>query len=643
MLLGAEWVEADGLGGFASGPVQGPATRRYHATLLAARTPPVGRVTLVNGFEAWVETSTGRWPLTTHRYAPNVTAPDATGQFSGFASEPWPTWSYRAGGELDLVHELVVLHGAPVTALSWRLSVRRADAVLTIRPFLTGRELHGLHRENDTLRFEALTTAGRVRWRPYDGLPGVIAVHNGAYAHDPQWYRQVQYDADRERGYDCIEDLASPGVLRWDLSAGEAILVLGADLPEAGATLAEGVGAEAALHLIRATERRRRLRFTSPLDRSSHDFVVRRGRGATIIAGYPWFGDWGRDTFIATRGICIATGRVDEAARILVEWAGHLSDGMMPNQFPADGEEPEFNSVDASLWFVVAVHELLQAMADHPRVISVRTRAMLVAAIETILTAYTRGTRHRIQATSDGLLAAGEPGLQLTWMDARIADHVVTPRIGKPVEVQALWLNALRIGAAFNARWEPLFDRGWAAFRERFWRPHAGCCYDVVDVDHEPGRVDAAFRPNQVFAVGGLPFSLLDSVDGRRLVDAVEAKLWTPVGLRTLAPDEPGYIGHYRGGQAERDAAYHQGTVWPWLLGAFVEAWVRVRGGGRDVRRAARDRFIVPLAERIAEAMIGHVPEVADGDPPHTPGGCPFQAWSVAELLRLEHMLAKGQ
>jgi predicted glycogen debranching enzyme len=639
MRSGAEWVEADGLGGFASGPVHGPASRRYHAILLAARTPPANRVVLVNGYEAWIETAAGRWPLTTHRYVADVTAPDATSAMTAFTSEPWPTWRYRVGDGPEVVHELVMLHGAPVTALSWHLNVPHPGVVLVVRPFLTGREFHALHHENSTLRFDALEMDGRVRWRTYEALPAVVALHNGTYGHDPQWYRRVQYDADRARGYDHVEDLASPGALRWDLSAGEAIWLVGADLAEAGVTLAEGTTAETALRSIRTTERRRRLGFATVMERAGDAYVARRGRGSTIIAGYPWFGDWGRDTFIAMRGICLATGRLDEAVRILVEWAGHLSDGMMPNQFPGDGEAPAFNSVDASLWFIIAVHELLRVGSGGPRVLGVRTRAMLVAAIDAILTAYTRGTRHRIKATSDGLLAAGEPGLQLTWMDAKIGDRVLTPRIGKPVEIQALWLNALRIGAAFNARWEPLFDRGWAAFRERFWRPHAGCCYDVIDVDHEPGRVDTSFRPNQLFAVGGLPFTLLDVPEGRRLVDAVEVRLWTPLGPRTLAPDEPGYIGHYEGNQAQRDAAYHQGTVWPWLIGAFVDAWVRVRGGSAEVRHEARERFITPLQTHLDQAMLGHLPEVASGDPPHDPGGCPFQAWSVGELLRVEAML----
>jgi glycogen debranching enzyme len=237
------------------------------------------------------------------------------------------------------------------------------------------------------------------------------------------------------------------------------------------------------------------------------------------------------------------------------------------------------------------------------------------------------------------LLAAGEPGVQLTWMDAKVGDWVVTPRIGKPVEVQALWLNALQVGGRFSERWQAQVARGHASFTTRFWNDAAGGLYDVVDCDHRPGTVDAAFRPNQIFAVGGLPLALMEGERARRLVDTVAARLWTPLGLRSLAPGEPGYVGRYQGGVRERDGAYHQGTVWPWLLGAFVEAWVRVLGATPAVKRNARERFLAPLWRHLDEAGLGHVSEIADGDPPHTPRGCPFQAWSVAEALRLDRVV----
>ena len=278
---------------------------------------------------------------------------------------------------------------------------------------------------------------------------------------------------------------------------------------------------------------------------------------------------------------------------------------------------------------VAAAGELLPA-DEHRRVRE---------AIDAILAGYSGGTRYGIRCDADGLLAAGEPGVQLTWMDAKVGDWVVTPRIGKPVEVQALWLNALHVGSRFSEQWQEHFTRGHASFLARFWNEDESGLYDVVDCDHRAGVVDPAFRPNQIFAVGGLPLALLEGERARRLVDTVAARLWTPVGLRSLAADEPGYIGRYEGGVRERDAAYHQGTVWPWLLGAFVEAWVRVRGATPEVKRHARDRFLTPLWAHLDQAGLGHVSEIADGDLPHIPRGCPFQAWSVGEALRLDRVV----
>jgi predicted glycogen debranching enzyme len=259
-----------------------------------------------------------------------------------------------------------------------------------------------------------------------------------------------------------------------------------------------------------------------------------------------------------------------------------------------------------------------------------------------VLAGYSRGTRYGIRLDEDGLLAAGTAGVQLTWMDAKAGDWVVTPRAGKPVEVEALWLNALWAAGHWTARWKAVFQRGLSAFRDRFWNAARQSLHDVVDVDHCPGITDARVRPNQILAVGGLPLCLLDEVRARRVVDTVEARLLTPLGLRSLDPDDHDYRGRYTGGVLERDGAYHQGTVWPWLAGPFAEAWLRVREDTRPAREEARARFLVPLIEHLDAAGIGHVSEIADGDAPHTPRGCPFQAWSVAEALRLERTLAEG-
>jgi len=366
---------------------------------------------------------------------------------------------------------------------------------------------------------------------------------------------------------------------------------------------------------------------------------VRRGSGKTIVAGYPWFTDWGRDTFIAIRGLCLASGRLGEARDILVEWAGAVSEGMLPNRFPDHGEAAEFNSVDASLWYVVAVHELMQRDQGRTMLLTSQQRQALETAVRQIVSGYASGTRFGIRQDADGLLSAGVPGVQLTWMDARVGDRVITPRIGKPVEIQALWLNALSAASRFEPHWRDVFDHGRRAFEERFWNEDLGQLADVVDVDHVPGTRDDSCRPNQILAVGGLPVALLDGVRARRVVDGVEQRLLTPVGLRSLAPDESGYAPRYQGDSLARDAVYHQGTVWPWLIGPFVEAWVRVRGNTMTARREARQRFMAPLLAHLQSAGLGHVSEIADADPPFSPKGCPFQAWSLGELLRVDRVV----
>jgi predicted glycogen debranching enzyme len=662
-----EWLEADGCGGFASGTVSGVRSRRYHALLLAAARPPVDRFVLVNGLEAAVTTAAGTTVLQPQRYRPGGIHPPAPARLVSFRDDPWPTWRFALADGTIVEQQLFVRRGSPLTALSWKRIAGEGPASLAVRLFLSGRDYHAMHHENPAFRFETVDAGpGRVAWRPYDGVPGIAALHNGTWEPRPDWYRGFQYDEEKDRGLDHVEDLATPGLLHFDLDRDEAIVLLSAVPPdEPGRSLgeealaftaltrprpgeADGLDARAALRRLRAGERSRRQAFPSRLHRSAEDYLVRRGQGASIIAGYPWFADWGRDTFIALRGLCLATGRLETARGILLEWAGSVSEGMLPNRFPDRGDEPEYNAVDASLWYVVAVHDYLRASGRAPAATAeplsaaAETRAALTRAVAAIVDGYARGTRYGIRMDDDGLLLAGSDGVQLTWMDARVGDHVVTPRRGKPVEVQALWINALRIAAELGLRPDRDWRRAAEAFHRRFWNPERGCLYDVVDVDHLSGAVDDALRPNQIFAVGGLPFPVVAGETARRVVDAVEAALCTPLGLRSLDPRAPVYAPRYLGGVAERDGVYHQGTVWPWLLGPFVEAWVRVRGSSPTALRQARARFLLPLTEHLAAAGLGHVSEIADGDAPHTPRGCPFQAWSVGEVLRLsEQVLAE--
>ncbi|HAV61467.1 MAG TPA: glycogen debranching protein [Verrucomicrobiales bacterium] len=632
-----EWLEADGRGGFAMGTAGLVRTRRYHGLLLFATTPPTGRIMLVNGFDAWLETPAGNFPLSAQVYAPDVLHPDGSEFVESFDHEPWPRWAFALPDGNRVGFELFSAGGGPVTHLTWRRLAGSGPAKLCVRPFLSGRDYHSLHRANGAFRFDAANEGQFVRWRPYDGLPGIVALHNGRYRSEPHWFHNFQYEEERARGLDHIEDLGAPGVFEFDLGGAEAVLVFTTDC-HASQVFPDEVNPTGYLHAVRERERQSR-QLKSPLDRAVDAYLVHGRHGKTIIAGYPWFADWGRDTFIALRGLCLANGRLADAEEILLTWSRAVDQGMLPNRFPDQGEQPEFNAVDASLWFVVAVHEHLEAADRAGRKVPNTVRALLSQAVQEILEGYSRGTRFGIRMDADCLLACGEPGVQLTWMDAKVGDWVVTPRIGKPVEVQALWLNGLWIGARQDRKWEARFEHGLASFRERFWNPATSGLFDVIDADHRAGNNDGTIRPNQIFAVGGLPLNLLGDDAARAMLQIVESRLLTPLGLRSLAPDDPAYCPHYRGGVRERDGAYHQGTVWPWLIGPFVEAWLRVNGDTKSNRRVARERFLTPLLEHLGGAGLAHVSEVADADSPHTPGGCPFQAWSLGELLRLDRQV----
>jgi predicted glycogen debranching enzyme len=662
--LDAEWLEADGLGGFAMGTVGGARTRRYHGLLTAATRPPTGRFALVAGVDVRIATEAGNFWLSSHRYAPGVTAPDGARRLVAFERDPWPRWTWALEDGTRIVHEALQPRGTPLTALSWRLAEGAPPpprAHLEVRPFLLGRDYHATHHANGAFRFVPEEEGpGRLRWRPYEGVPAVLAVYDGVYAHDPHWYRGFEMDRERARGLEALEDAAAPGVFRFDLTRGEAALVL---LATGAHGLAQDPPSEedarALLERLRAGERARRAAFATPLERAADRYLVARGEGLSIVAGYPWFTDWGRDTFIAMRGLLLATGRLDEARRVLLQWAGAVSEGMLPNRFPDAGDVPEYNSVDASLWFCLVAAEWARAWTGaRGAPPAAADLDALRGAVLAIIDGHERGTRFGIRVDpADGLLAAGVPGVQLTWMDAKVDGRVITPRIGKPVEVQALWANALaaaralhepplaRGGAAVEAllrRIDVLLERVITSARKRFPHPEAGL-KDVVDVDHVRGRDDASVRPNMIFAAGGLPFALFEGSAAFAVVRAVEARLLTPMGLRSLAPGSPGYRGRYEGGVVERDESYHQGTVWPWLLGPFVEAWLRERGATAAAKAEARARFLPPLDAHLETTGLGHISEIADGDPPHAPRGCPFQAWSLGERIRLERaVLAEG-
>jgi len=613
-----EWLEADGLGGFASGTVAGTRTRRYHGWLLVAKKPPAERVMLVQGAdlevvgEGWsAEISSNRYRTTLH--------PRGVDLRESFTAFPWPTWRFRLPDGSTLAQELFVPRGTAACVTRWWRE-GEGEAVLRVRPFLSGRFFHSVMREHprdEGVRFDA--RQGTVTW-PMGEEPAVRARFLGRYVHEPNWYRGFALPMEKARGLDGEEDLWCPGILELDLRAPTAIVwSAGADMdPEAA----------------RARELDRRTSI-GEAGVAAEAYVVKRGDGASVIAGYPWFGDWGRDTFIALRGLSLATGGRELVGEVLRAWSGVVSEGMVPNRFPDAGDAPEYNSVDASLWFAVVAGEYL---AQDP---TAEDEERIGTAMRAVIDGFRKGTRYGIRVDDDGLVAAGVPGVQLTWMDAKVGDWVVTPRIGKPVEVQALWLNALRFAAMRWPELEPLMRKALASFAERFPCPENGGLHDVVDVGHQRGTVDRAVRPNQIFCVGGLPHAVLGGDAARRVVDLVESQLWTPLGLRSLAPQEPGFVGRYEGGVRERDGSYHQGIAWGWLLGPFVEAWLRVRGASPAAKAEARTRFLAPLEAHLDDAGLGHVSEIADAIEPFTPRGTPFQAWSLGELLRIRSMLAE--
>ena len=642
-----EWLEADGLGGFASGTTACIRTRRYHSLLLAATTPPTGRMVLVNGIDTFIETGRGTCALSSQRYAPDVLYPDGSTRIVAFESDPWPSWEFETPDGARIRHEIFVVHGTATTVLTWRVLKAAGVVTLRVRPFLSGRDYHSLHHENPGFAFQpaaaGVASAESVTFTPYPGVPAIEFRTDGQYRHAPEWYRNFLYTAERERGLDDTEDLASPGEFVWRLPpSGTAVCVLRAVDDAKPAADSRMVPVAAQAEQWRLSEQTRRAAFPSALERAADTYLVQRNAGQTVVAGYPWFTDWGRDTFIAVRGLCLATGRLRDARDILLEWSSAVSEGMLPNRFPDHGEQAEFNAVDASLWYVIVVHELLELAGGARTVISGSDEDALRGAIERIVEGYAAGTRFGIRLDADGLLFAGQPGLQLTWMDARVGDRVITPRVGKPVEIQALWLNALAVAAQTNPRWWETFERGRATFTTRFWNDR-GYLADVVDVDHLPGTRDDAFRPNQILAVGGLPVSLIEGKRAKQIVNEVERRLLTPLGLRSLAPGEPEYRPRYEGASASRDSAYHQGTVWPWLLGPFVDAWLRANGNTSASRADARRRFVLPLLDHLESGGLGHVSEIADAESPFTPRGCPFQAWSLGELIRLERTILSSR
>ncbi len=628
-----EWIETNGLGGWASSTIAGMNTRRYHGLLVAATTPPVGRSVLISKLEETIVTDNGRIELGCNQY-PNLIHPEGYKFITSFEREFFPTWTYEIG-QITLRKSVIALHHRNVTLVSYEMIKGPGEIKLEVAPFIAARDYHQLTHANSAIRPNAEFADDLFHVVPYEGVPEIFVFSEHAkFQSHPTWYYHFQYAIEQERGLDFEEDLYCYGNLSVALSSGKrAIFVLSTEDPRSNNDLQKP-----AKLIDEELNRRRRLlqqtlapdAFSKELTLAADQFIVRRGReSTTIIAGYPWFTDWGRDTMIALPGLCLVTNRHSEARDILRTFAAHVSEGMVPNRFPDSGHAAEYNTVDASLWMFIAAYKYFLYSKD-----STFIRQEMLEPLQEIVRWHEQGTRYNIYLDEDGLVCAGTPGLQLTWMDAKVGDWVVTPRNGQPVEVNALWYNALAILAEFHRLAghdgdEQEFARKARRIRESFnqlfWNDAGGYLFDYVNGDY----VDAAIRPNQLLAIS-LPHSLLSDQRARNVLRIVEEKLLTPVGLRSLDPAHSQYKGVYSGDQRSRDGAYHQGTVWTWLLGPYITAAVRYDPDGRKKAIAICNR----LQSHLREAGIGTISEIFDGDSPHQPRGCFAQAWSVAEVLR---------
>ncbi len=625
-----EWLVTNGLGGYAMGTVSGMRTRGYHGLLVAALDPPLGRTLLLSSLEETLTHGGKPQPLFTNAWQGGALAPEGYKNLAGFRLDgTMPVWEFAVGGA-RLEKRVWMPHGENTTYVRYTL-LSGDTATLDIKVLVNYRDHHG--RSHDTgAPLQAEAAANGLCVTTPGGTPFFVLSRTASMQPQHTWYENLWLSTENERGLDATDNNLLAGIFHAELRAGESLDIV--------ASTDEHASLDGAKALRERQRYEHGLLARSPLAGrptnlralvlAASQFVVQRGQGNTVIAGYPWFGDWGRDTFISLPGLTLATGRPETAADILRTFAAYIDQGMLPNRFPDSGQQPEYNTVDATLWYFQAVHAYYQATKDK------QLLRDLFPALQGIVRWHIKGTRHNIHIDpADSLLYAGEPGTQLTWMDAKYDDQVVTPRIGKPVEVNALWYNALNTMADFAAelgetaaakQYDTQAHRVRVSF-DRFWNQQLGCCYDVLD---GPEGAEAHVRPNQLLAVS-LPHSPLSRERQKAIVNICENLLLTPYGLRSLAPDDAAYLGTYTGATQQRDGAYHQGTVWAWLLGPFVEAHYRVY---RDKARAYA--YLAPLLEQhLADYGLGSVSEVLDGNRPFTARGCPWQAWSVAELLRV--------
>ena len=624
-----EWLETNGLGGWSGSSIIGVNTRRYHGLLVAAVVPPTERMVLLSKLDETIVTGQARYELGVNLYPNHTIQPNGNDFLNSFTKELFPQWEYEAEG-IKLKKTIAMLHGENTVLVIYDVLEAAQPFSMELLPLITARNYHSLSHEGPQMHWHVDFENGIFHNQP-DGKTDVfISVPNAIYQHTPRWFNNFQYIVEQYRGLDYTEDLFNHGTFTVALKQGDSLgIIVSTDNPEG----------RNALELLTKENMRRQLLISNQPDDETFEqltlaadqFIVKRGEYLkTIIAGYHWFTDWGRDTMISLPGLCLTTGRFEDAKKILAAFAKTVNRGMLPNRFGDNDEEPEYNNVDGTLWFFIAVNKYLEATGDRAFVLK-----ELLPVLKDIIDWHYIGTRYNIHVTEDNLLFAGEEGQQLTWMDAKIGNRVVTPRMGKPVEIQALWYNALRILAELlqlNGQEDDAgmlnmsAERVRKSFGQQFWHIEGNYLYDNIN---EKGERMAEFRPNQLFAIS-LPFPLIEGDKAKVVLQQVTDHLYTPVGLKTLPKTDANYVPVYEGDAFHRDSSYHEGTVWSWLLGPYIDAIMKVH----DDRVKALE-VINNFKFHLNEACIGSVSEIFDGDAPHHPRGCVAQAWSVAEIIRV--------
>src|SRR5450432_251433 len=633
-----EWLETNGLGGWSSSSVIFCNTRRYHGLLVAATVPPAERMSLLSKLDETIIIGNDRFDLSCNQYEGDTIYPRGNQHVQGFSKGMFPQWTYEVDS-IRLKKTIAMLHGENTVLIMYDVIKSAAPFSLEWLPLISARGYHSLQHANNNIWWDVQFENGIFHNKPFEGAPDIyISVPGSSYAHQPEWYYKFNYAVEMYRGLDYEEDLFNHGKISLSLKEGDSVgIIISTESP-----------ADRHAHqlLEKETIRRQSLILHSgnktiqQLVLAADQFIVKRTiqdpatgisqDGATVIAGYHWFTDWGRDTMISLPGLCLRTGRNKDAKKIISAFAKNVSMGMLPNRFRDNNEPPEYNNVDGTLWYFFSVFKYFQATNDKEFILS-----EILPVLKDIMNWHYKGTRYNIHVDTDELLYAGEKGQQLTWMDAKIGDWVVTPRMGKPVEIQALWYNALKIFSSLlslNGQPEDSERVNMDAFKakksfiEKFWYAEGNYLYDNID---ENGHPDTTLRPNQLFAIS-LHYPLTEGKQAESVLKIIEDKLYTPVGLKSLTPDDIHYSGIYGGSAFKRDSSYHQGTVWTWLLGPYVDALVKTYGS-----KIRAQEVINQFRYHLKEGCIGSVSEIADGDEPHLPRGCIAQAWGVAEILRV--------